>query len=115
VRCVASLIIIDHAEASLGSPEGLQGVENRELRGATSGLGWSQLTRLGLGWSQLARLGLSWSQLRLRSRLEPAVKLSELRLLSLELWGHSELLRPLLRSGPRSAATEGSEGSQSLA
>ena len=105
MRCVASLIIIDHAEASLGSPEGLQGVENRELRGATSCLGWSQLTRLGL----------SWSQLRLRSRLEPAVKLSELRLLSLELWGHSELLRPLLRSGPRSAATEGSEGSQSLA
>ena len=51
MRCVASLIIIDHAEASLGSPEGLQGVENRELRGATSGLGWSQLTRLGLGWS----------------------------------------------------------------
>jgi len=50
--------------------------------------------------------------------LEPAVKLSELRLLALQLWGDSQLLRSLLRSllgsGSGSAATEGSEGSQSL-
>jgi hypothetical protein len=113
---VASLIIEDRG--SLSSSEGLEWVEYRELGGSTSSLSWSQLGRLDLGRSQLGRLSLRLSQLRrltLRPWLEPAVKLSELRLLCLELRRDSELrslLRSLLRPGTGSTATKGSERSQ---
>ena len=89
-------------------------VKHRELWGPGPCLGGSQLTRLDLGRSQLRRLNLSWSQLlSLRSGLEPAVKLSKLRLLALELWGNSQL-RSLLRPGSGCSAREGCEGSWPL-
>ena len=114
---MASLIIREReGEDSLGSSEGLKWVKHRELWGPGPCLGGSQLTRLDLGRSQLRRLNLSWSQLlSLRSGLEPAVKLGKLRLLTLELWGDSQLgplLRSLLRSGPGSSARECCEGSR---
>lgn len=63
---VASLIIIiDNGEARLGSSEGLERVKNRELRGSTASLGWSQLRRLDLGRSELWRLNLGRSELRI--------------------------------------------------
>lgn len=116
---VASLIIKDEGGGSLCSPEGLEWIKHRELGGAAASLSWSQLGRLNLSRSQLRRLNLGWSQLglALRPGLEPAVKLSKLRLLGLELGRDTKLrslLRSLLRSGPGSSATEGSEGGQSL-
>jgi len=102
-------------EDSLGSSEGLKWVKHRELRGPGPSLGGSQLARLNLGGSQLRRLNLSRSELRLalRPRLEPAVKLSKLRLLALELRRDAQL-RSLLRSGPGSSPREGCEGSWPL-
>ena len=109
----------ERREESLGSSEGLKWVKHRELRGAGPSLSRSQLTRLSLGRSQLRRLNLRLSELRrslsLRSGLEPAVKLGKLRLLTLELWGDSQLgplLRSLLRSGTGSSARECCEGSR---
>ena len=102
-------------EDRLGSSEGLKWVKHRELWGPGPGLGRSQLTRLGLSRSELRRLNLSRSELRLalRSGLEPAVKLSKLRLLALELRGNSQL-RSLLRPSSGCSAREGCEGSWPL-
>lgn len=100
----------------LGSSEGLKWVKHRELWGPGPCLGGSQLTRLDLGRSELRWLDLSGSELRLtslRSGLEPAVKLSKLRLLALELRGNSQL-RSLLRPGSGCSAREGCEGSWPL-
>lgn len=112
---VASLIIEDRG--SLSSSEGLEWIEYRELGGPTSSLGRSQLGRLDLSRSQLRGLGLGRSQLKrlaLRPWLEPAVKLSKLRLLCLELRWDSQLLRSLLRPCTGSTTTEGSEGLRPL-
>jgi len=112
---VASLIIEDRG--SLSSSEGLEWIEYRELGGPTSSLSRSQLGRLDLSRSQLRGLGLGRSQLKrlaLRPWLEPAVKLSKLRLLCLELRWDSKLLRSLLRPCTGSTTTEGSEGLRPL-
>jgi len=50
------IIIIDNGEACLGSSKGLERVKNRELRGSTASLSWSQLRGLDLGRSQLRSL-----------------------------------------------------------
>jgi len=102
---VASLIIEDRG--SLSSSEGLEWIEYRELGGPTSSLSRSQLGGLDLSRSQLRRLTL-------RPWLEPAVKLSKLRLLCLELRWDSKLLRSLLRPCTGSTTTEGSEGLRPL-